>query len=118
MSQVFRKALPAPVFEAAAGRAAETPTETIIAELFADPHAVAVHLVLAADDRSRRLTGHHLAAADLMGPSAPREGGFTIPWRDIATTAVALSGCDRPPEEDTAARPPAPAWRAGPPPCG
>ena len=38
-----------------------------IAELFADPHAVAVHLVLAADDRSRRLTGHHLAAADLMG---------------------------------------------------
>ena len=38
-----------------------------IAELFADPHAVAVHLVLAADDRSRRLTGYHLAAADLMG---------------------------------------------------
>lgn len=29
-------------------------------------------------------------AADLMGPSAPREGGFTIPWRDIATTAVAF----------------------------
>ncbi|MFE0749536.1 ArsA-related P-loop ATPase [Gordonia sp. NPDC058843] len=38
-----------------------------IAELFADPHAVAVHLVLAADDRSRRLTGHHVATADLMG---------------------------------------------------
>ncbi|MBL4723349.1 MAG: hypothetical protein JKY06_06425, partial [Alcanivorax sp.] len=30
----------------------------------------------------------------------------------IATTAVALSGCDRPPEEDTAARPPAPAQNA------
>lgn len=30
----------------------------------------------------------------------------------IATTAVALSGCDRPPEEDTAARPPTPAQSA------
>jgi arsenite-transporting ATPase len=38
-----------------------------LAELFADPHAVAVHLVLAADDRSRRLTPQYLAAADLMG---------------------------------------------------
>ncbi|MCR5977231.1 ArsA family ATPase [Gordonia jinghuaiqii] len=38
-----------------------------IAELFADPHAVAVHLVLAADDRTRRLSEQYLAGADLMG---------------------------------------------------
>ncbi|WP_040526825.1 ArsA family ATPase [Gordonia paraffinivorans] len=38
-----------------------------VAELFTDPHAVAMHLVLGAEDRSRRLAEHYLAGADVMG---------------------------------------------------
>lgn len=38
-----------------------------VAELFADAHAVAVHLVLGTDDRARRLAEHYVAGADIMG---------------------------------------------------
>ncbi|MDL9937378.1 ArsA-related P-loop ATPase [Gordonia sp. ABSL1-1] len=38
-----------------------------IAEVFTDPHAVAVHVVLGADDRGRRLAQPILADLDLMG---------------------------------------------------
>lgn len=38
-----------------------------VAELFADAHAVAVHLVLGAEDRARRLAEHYVAGADVMG---------------------------------------------------
>ncbi|MDH3022717.1 chromosome partitioning protein ParA [Gordonia sp. CNJ-863] len=38
-----------------------------VAELFSDAHAVAVHLVLGADDRARRLAEHYVAGADVMG---------------------------------------------------
>ncbi|MEO9327573.1 ArsA family ATPase [Gordonia aurantiaca] len=38
-----------------------------VAELFGDPHAVAIHLVLGAEDRTRRLAGRYLAGADVMG---------------------------------------------------
>ncbi|MFW0787409.1 ArsA-related P-loop ATPase [Gordonia sp. CPCC 206044] len=38
-----------------------------ITELVTDPHSVAVHLVVGADDRGERLLPHFLATADLMG---------------------------------------------------
>ena len=59
-----RKALPAPVFEAAAGRAAETPTETIIAELFAE--TLGRGEPAGADDDFFTLGGDSLLAVHLM----------------------------------------------------
>jgi enterobactin synthetase component F len=59
-----RKALPAPVFEAAAGRAAETPTEKIIAELFAE--TLGRGEPAGADDDFFTLGGDSLLAVHLM----------------------------------------------------
>ncbi|OMG59632.1 non-ribosomal peptide synthetase [Brevundimonas sp. ZS04] len=59
-----RKALPAPVFEAAAGRAAETPNEKIIAELFAE--ALGRAEPAGADDDFFTLGGDSLLAVHLM----------------------------------------------------
>ena len=38
-----------------------------VAEVLTDPHTTAVHLVVGADRRGRRLLGHQLATIDLMG---------------------------------------------------
>ena len=59
-----RKALPAPVFEAAVGRAAETPTEKVIAELFAETLGRAEPA--GADDDFFTLGGDSLLAVHLM----------------------------------------------------
>lgn len=59
-----RKALPAPVFEAVVGRVAQTPSEIIIAELFAD--VLGRSEAVGADDDFFTLGGDSLMAVQLM----------------------------------------------------